>query len=332
MGGTGGTPNCFQDYTHGSFLKELSVGVGTTEVKTLTVVFTSGAKHTCGSKSPPGSEKSFKFIPGEKVVQLLVWDNYHTDNAGRVTGIQILTDRGRSFDHGIPAGNRGYLTTSKGKDLGSGLVTGLRVRSGGAIDAMGLDFLRVVSAATLKVMNYPKLSQLQLPIKTKELAAVVYNNSDSDPQTATLSGLPRINLLHRWTSSTHGFREGFGENISVRGPIPIVKKEGGTAMADLGRSGTWGLENDTVKQEYYNFTIAIPAGARVGATVTLVSYDINARYEGEMEVRTDNAAVWKFEFNGEYSGVTFGPVELSTHEVGTAESEKEVISGNSCGA
>ena len=156
IGGTGGDAHFFQDYNHGGFLTELSVGVGPAELNMFTVMFTSGAKHSCGSRNrgraaPTVSEKSFKFEPGEKLVQLMVWDNNLTNRACRVTGIQILTDRGRSFDQGIAVERRGVLTTLTGSDVGSGLVTGVRARAGSDIDAIGFEFLRVVAAATLQV-------------------------------------------------------------------------------------------------------------------------------------------------------------------------------------
>eukprot|EP00803_Ostreobium_quekettii_P007673 evm.model.scf_96.6 EVM.evm.TU.scf_96.6 scf_96:92076-93720(+) len=249
----------------------------------------------------PAQPSTFVFEPGEKIENMILWDNGMDGQAQALGRIQFTTDSGRSFDAGISNAACGSMTILKDLDIGSGLVVGVRGGGSEFVVSIGFQFLKRVRGVSVGVDGYPGIEGV-LPTATMThiVASALCGNPTGSTESVEFSGLARLELESNWTTVMRYFGTEI-ETISAQTPY-IDGSASGKLRWSLGDWQTHPLSHQVTETPSYNLMVTVPGGSKALVRVLSIEYGLCIRYVGTAIVKTENGGLWMFATHGMYSG------------------------------
>ncbi len=252
-----------------------------------------------------GSYKELEFKPGERITKLSLWYN---GARSRITAIHFKTSAGEEFDHVMTEHGRAQEYPI---DIGSGICAGVEGIADQGIYDLAFIFLKPVACFRLTNVTYPTLGADSGTIAPVKLQEFKDQNLGTNAQSWKFAGSHKIATSSSW-SVTMGLA--VHAEMSVEASIPEVAKIGAKFGWNLSLSATHGSS----RTEESSLSWEASGTLQPGDTIDLIALtrmgQIDVPYTGEMEVIMKSGYKFKYQINGQYSGVSYTEVEIGNSE------------------
>ena len=309
IGGPGGTAFSWIHGTNGNLIKKLEVWVGPSQIRGIKVTLTNGESQTFG-KLEDRNAGSIEFSPGERINSLSIWGN----GAGtRCGAFKMVTSQGQTF---FPKMYSWGLKTEYVMDVGSGLLSGILGRGNLDIDALGFAFLLPYKDSVLKDITYPNLDADLVATTPFMIDRVTIDNLQGTvAREALLKGSEKFQVQIMWSNSTS---LELAISSTVKAGIPMVADvEVGTTVT-IGNVYTYQKTTTYETERSVEHKVVAPPGQKIRDTATTFQDKINTRYDGRLEVRMQNGAIFSYPVTGTYNGISVRSVFIKTELLETA--------------
>ncbi|XP_061924493.1 aerolysin-like protein [Entelurus aequoreus] len=302
IGGGGGRHFSFDGYNNGATLKKIGVAVGGWQIHAVRAELTDGRVETFGKGS---TFNEFTFNTGERITKLSLWGN----GAGsRLGGIKLWTSSGRQFFAHM---NGWPLKTEYSIDVGSGVCLGLEGRHGADIDCMGFRFISPIKSSVLTNMTYPSLAVYTPQVKKEYIKSVAYRNNTSEAQEQKCTYSRSVTKNTTW-STTNKIESTV--SVTVSAGIPeLVEVSSGFSLT-VGAEHSNSMSHEETITESDEVSVKVPAGKTVSVELSVGRAVIDLEYSASVCITCMNGHMLVFESTGNYTGVAYTAVDVSTTE------------------
>ncbi|XP_061924483.1 aerolysin-like protein [Entelurus aequoreus] len=302
IGGNGGDPFTFDGFNNGATLKKIGVAVGGWQIHAVRAELTDGRMATFGRAH---TFNEFTFSPGERITKLSLWGN----GAGsRLGGIRLWTSSGREFFEHM---NGWPMKTEYSIDVGSGVCLGLVGRHGHDIDCMGFHFISPIKSSVLTNLTYPGLAMYKPQVSKEYIKSVAYRNNTSEAQEQKCTYNRSVTKKTTW-STTNKIESTI--SVTVSAGIPkLVEVSSGFSLT-VGAEHSNSMSHVETIKESDEVSVKVPAGKTLNVELSVGRAVIDLEYSASVWITCMNGHMLVFPCTGNYTGVAYTAVDVSTTE------------------
>lgn len=279
----------------------------------LEIELSDGSYYNYGTKSQSQSEP-FYFYPEEYITSMYLKDNGVCTVHGRITGIRFYTNKNRHFLFDGNSNNNWVLYPN----IGSGILVGLHVRYGVAIDGLGFLFLPKVHKSILTNVEYPNISSLTVTTKPLKVERVIYDNKYSSfAQEYTLTGSKLIQESFSWSiDATLAAKLKQQMMINASKLLLQIPKPSSQLNASVQKGNSLMYRRTVTSNvtQMYSVKIKLAAGKRIAVTGTIYQGVINTPYTGVIHIHLITGNNISYPVKGIYSSITTSKVQFTVKD------------------
>lgn len=307
VGGAGGRPFEISGVAQGKVVEKIGAWAGPWQIKAIRVWLTDAPPVTVGE--PSGAYREIAFEPGERVKRVSLWSN---DAGTRLGWIELTTERGRIFSHGMTEQRRQQEIPI---DIGSGILVGVTGRFGADIDALGFVFLPPIQRAVLTEVRYPTLEFDTPGIHIESLGSVLDDNGSSMTRTWLISGDREVMETFSWSVAR-----------GIAAHVDVTIEAGVPEIVRVGRVVGWAVGATVVHAPHASrkrtLRWRISGALEPGETIALEAISRRGKqlvpYSGVMRIELITGEIISYPMIGMYSGTSYTAVEIMDQGDATA--------------
>ena len=300
----GGREATYAEWIHGKkghLVEKLETWAGPSQIRGMRVTLTNGESKLFGYSDISGDKhETFKLAAGEAITALSIWGN----GAGtRCGAFRIRTNRNQDFFPSMTSWDR---KTEYRKDVGSGLLCGVRGRFSPDVTSLAFVFLKPVRTSWYSDYQFPNLATGVPRILDRKDFNV---DNIHSPTNFTLD-LPYSKEFEQSTSTTISTGLEHSMSLSVEAGIKGVADVSSGASVTARVGSEWvNTTTKTVTREYQG-SVEVPPGYHVRVTATISETKKDLRYSSRLNVILESGERFSYPVNGTYKEAVVGHIHF----------------------
>ena len=265
----------------------------------IVVFFSDGTEMRGGVRKDQFSD--FDLADGEVVTAATLWQMSNSTSGARVARLDFSTSS-RSWGFGVE--NTAKLS-SKGVNVGSGILVGFQGSAGDDLDFLAPIFLKTMSSSTVSDIVFEKFGDTDgLKLVTLREGSAVFNGTD---YSWTFSGSESRDSS---TSFSSGTSASFGASTTFALEAPAIIKEAGiTASWTFGTTSSFDKHSGKSRSLSWSTTVALSKDVPAVSCSALVwEGRLDVAWTGTQTIVTDGRSI-SFPTSGNLRHVDYGKVE-----------------------